>query len=256
MNAGEYTVQLQQDFQSLGLDVSGPTRLPSNPNWINLVDVLQLTRHAGSESHRRAASENPRVATALGKHMLDYGLNDESIPFRGAPNIALCTCCSSAEGYLVANTNPEQVANGNYISPVVVVKNDEPISIIKGHGERTSYGVSTDLTMGVMAGAFSQSPDSVLKRMRHADKPFYIDISEHGAAQLLRVGGFLVPVSIRRELTTSVSGVFPAHAERHEELVARAYDLLEHAEPLPPVNEKSVREYNREERERAEEFGD
>lgn len=248
MKSAAYFEQLQQDFEAQNLGRTSWSDLPYQPSWGNLHDILALSRSAGSADHREAANKNPAMATELGKIMLAYGQDSTSPAF---PTEKKYSCCADAEHLLIRTTDPDQVSNKGYISPVIVVKNDEPIAVIKGHVERTSYGLATDLSHGIMRGVFSEPPLAVLKRMREADHPFYLDTSEHGEATLLRIGGFLVPKPVREELLGEPDKSIPAApTEIHRQIVARARKLLEDAKPLPPADEKSILSWEDAERER------
>lgn len=246
--AATYFEQLQQDFETQMLGRTYWSDLPYQPGWGNLHDILALSRSAGSADHREAANKNPIMATEIGKILLAYGQDSTNPAF---PAEKKYSCCADAEHLLIRTTDPDQVSNKRYISPVVVVKNDEPIAIIKGHVERTSYGLVTDLPHGIMRGVFSDPPLAVLKRMREADHPFYLDAVEHGEAALLRISGFLVPKEVREELLGDPNKTFSAApTEIHEQIVARAGKLLEEAKPLPLADEKSVQSWEDAERER------
>jgi len=254
MLAGTYLEQLQQDLEAQGLGRTTWADNPGRPYWLMLKDVLALTRFAGHEKHREAASSNPSTLTEIGKLALDYGQNEQSVPFFGFNGYQ---CCHGAERRLVQAIGCTSVANKNHVSPVVVVKMGKPLAIIKGYEERTSYGLVTDLATGILAGAFSQPPDSTLERMRQSDRPFYLDLdtSEHRPARLLRLGAFLVPTSIRSQLVNESHGSNSAvRTETHEQLIARAEELLADAIPLPPADEASRQTWNQGEMERYMQF--
>lgn len=254
MKAANYLEQLQGDFEAQGLGSTQWRNEPTSLQWthlgwqelptakpskITLNSILLLTTTAGDETHREGAARNPLVSTELGELMLRYAKGRDSIPFGHAIGFA---GCNAAEAYLVDAIDPSSVADDRHVSPVVVVKNDVPVSIIKGFLERTSYGIGTDMTNRIMEGAFSVPPQDVRARMRKSDKPYYIDIDEHGPAeQLLRVGAFMVPASIRSQLHGETEGnETSSPVETHEQIVQRVYELLEDAEHLPPADNESI----------------
>jgi len=227
-----YFEQAIQDFQTLGLlvdgDLAGP---PSHWGWRGLYDLVESTASIGSSN----TPPSLEPLTDLGEKALE--LMETSVKFG---NAALLAGCPATESKLLYNISSESVASDNVRSPLIITNNGEPAGLIKGFGERSCYGLSTDLETGLVEGCFSEpSPyiehlGGIAERLPKTSRAWSLPIEEAGQFRPMRFSAFAVPVSKRVELLDNEDMEWYQRVlwTSHGAIMKQAKKLLRNAVPL------------------------
>ncbi len=226
-----YFQQLGEDFHALGLmddhDIPGPETVNS---WMyeDAIHMLGRTKYIGSgQSQERLISGSPEVVTRLAQVVLTLCRQEVSFDRSYRDGV-----CGEAEWRLARNIADESVRDPVYRSPVIVTRADEPIAIIKNHGENTCYGLTTSLVNGLVEGAFSThsvafDPESLPR----TSQAWSIDINEVGMIAPKRFSMFVVPVKDRIGLDEPGNPQY-IRSLTHDYIKRQAERLLKDARPV------------------------
>lgn len=194
-----YFEQAVRDFQALGL-YGELFEEPCQWGWKGLFDLLETTQLISPEHFERLDKGNLEVASDLGAKALE--LLEASAEFSGKEHLQ---ACRSAEPKLIINVSSDSVASTEARSPLVLVRGDEPVGVIKTYGEKSCYGLATDLDIGIIKGCFSQPAHfvelgKVISRLPKTVTAWSLPVEQAGSFVPLRFSAFTIPRDERVKL--------------------------------------------------------
>lgn len=199
--APSYLEQVIRDFQTLGLYYDGgPPTEPSLWCWQDLFDLLDTTKFIGPAQFERLGTDDPEMATNVGSKALE--LLKASVKFSDKERLK---ACYNTEPKLIRNVSPESVASPETYSPLVLIRDGEPIGIVKTYGEKSCYGLATELDAGIIEGCFSQPTPFTELGAAAAGLPkttaaWSLPVEKAGVFTPLRFSAFTMPESERAKL--------------------------------------------------------
>lgn len=243
-----YFEALQQDWDTLGLfSLKRENSIESTvlPKDINTYNDLHAMLHglgqnvSGSDyeinNHMRGADPST-LRTELAKHAVSLCRLDL---MRRLP----LYICGQAEPLITRSMQPDRIADGTKDSPVIIIRDDKPVGIVKQLGDINYYALEDDPDTTTHAGHLyrthlqsshhrpfeRESQDNVdYYRKLTSDHAFYMPLEDlkDNITNGTQFSMFMIPLSERKDLI--VDGPFEGRGDelRKQEALQMTHDIL------------------------------